>query len=63
MDLVFYDATELSKEFKRLLESQLALLEPEFSWEVVNQVSIHKWLKSYAGPQVEPFQSLAEGIA
>ncbi len=63
VDLVFYDASKLSKEFERLLESQLALLEPDFSWEVVNQATVHTWLKSYAGTQVEPFQSLAEGVA
>ena len=61
--LLFYDATDLSKDFERILESQLALVESEFNWKVVKPSLRPHWLKSYAGTQVEPFQSLAEGIA
>lgn len=63
IDLVFHDATDLSQDLERLLENKLALAAPEFTWEVVNQAAVHRWLTIQAEQRVEPFRSLAEGVA
>lgn len=63
IDVVFYDPSNLSQERERLLERKLALAEPEFAWEVVNQAAVHRWLKSQSAQEMPPFRSLAEGIA
>jgi hypothetical protein len=63
IDLVFYDASKLSPDFERLLEEKLALVEPGFTWEVVNQATVHQWLTQHSGREVKPIQSLTEGVA
>jgi hypothetical protein len=63
VDLVFYDASNLSRELEQLLENQLTAAEPAVRWEVVNQASVHQWLSQSTGTTARPFQSLAEGIA
>lgn len=63
VDLVFYEATDLSQDLERLLERKLTLAAPEFTWEVVNQAAVHRWLNSQTKQRVEPFRSLAEGVA
>ena len=55
--------TTFLKKFEHLLESKLALAEPSFNWEVVNQAGVHRWLKSHATQVGQPFRSLAEGVA
>jgi uncharacterized protein len=63
VDLVFYEASNLSRELEQLLESKLKAAEPAVGWEVVNQASVHQWLSQSTGKTARPFQSLAEGIA
>jgi hypothetical protein len=63
IDLVFHDASDLSSERERLLEKALAQAEPAFRWEAVNQASVHHWLKSQGALEVQPYQTLVEGIA
>ena len=63
IDLVFYEAADLSQDLERLLESKLAVSAPQFKWEAVNQAAVHKWLTSQAKQEAEPFRSLIEGVA
>ena len=63
IDLVFLDEDDISQEFEHLLEGKLALAEPSFNWDVVNQAGVHRWVKSHAARAHQPFQSLAEGVA
>jgi hypothetical protein len=63
VDLVFYEAADLSQDLERTLESKLAQAAPEFKWEVVNQAAVHKWLNPQVKQRVEPFRSLLEGVA
>jgi hypothetical protein len=63
VDLVFYEATDLSQDLERLLENKLGLAAPEFKWEAVNQAAVHSWLNRQARQEAEPFRSLVEGIA
>jgi uncharacterized protein len=63
VDLIFYDAGNLSRELEQLLKSRLAAAVPAVKWEVVNQASVHQWLGQSTGHTARPFQSLAEGIA
>jgi uncharacterized protein len=63
VDLVFYEATDLSKDLEHTLESRLASAAPEFRWEVTNQAAVHKWLNPQAKQATEPFQSLVAGVA
>ena len=63
VDLVFYEATDLSQDLERTLESKLAVAAPEFKWEVVNQAAVHTWLKPQGNQKAEPFRSLVEGVA
>ena len=43
IDLVFFNASDLTPDLERALESRLSLAEPGFNWEVVNQASVHTW--------------------
>lgn len=63
VDIVFYEASNLSRELEQLLERKLAAAEPAVKWEVINQASVHQWLNQSTGKTARPFQSLAEGIA
>ncbi len=63
VDMVFYDASDLSVDLERRLETRLRQIQPEFNWEVVNQAAVHRWLRPAFGQAAKPFQSLAEGIA
>jgi uncharacterized protein len=63
IDLVFYDASNLPQNLELHLEATLAKLEPTFAWEVVNQATVHHWLKSRFAKEVQPFQSLEQGVA
>jgi len=63
VDLVFFDANHLGKDFERFLEIQLSRVEPAFCWECVNQATVHTWLKPSGGKVEVPFLSLEEGIA
>lgn len=63
IDMVFYEATDLSQGLERLLENRLTIAAPQFKWEVVNQAAVHKWLASQSKQAVEPFRSLVDGVA
>lgn len=63
IDVVFFDASNLSQEFERAINDRLTLAEPGFNWEAVNQAGVHRWVQSHATQVGQPFRSLAEGIA
>lgn len=63
VDLVFYDAGDLSQELERQLEQKLSAAEPSVHWEVVNQAAVHRWIDHGSGQPPRPFLSLSEGIA
>jgi hypothetical protein len=63
IDLVFYEATDLSQDLERRLENKLSFAAPEYKWEVVNQAAVHRWLTSQTQQKAEPFRSLVEGVA
>ncbi len=63
IDVVFFDAADLSSQQERLLASQLAQAVPDVAWEVVNQAAVHRWFLQQRGQDVPPLSSLAEGVA
>ena len=64
VDLVFFDPVDVSSELERSLERSLAVAMPAVRWDVVNQASVHRWLRTQAAGQPDrPFGSLEQGVA
>jgi hypothetical protein len=63
IDLVFFDAANLSKERERAIEEALAAELPGVPWDAKNQAAVHLWYEERFGYAVEPLGSTAEGVA
>jgi hypothetical protein len=62
LDVVFYDDGLERLVSEADIQQRLQASMPDYQWEVVNQATVHSWLREQ-GMQVNPFQSLEEGIA
>ena len=63
IDLVFFDAADLSEERERAIEEALAAALPGLPWDAKNQAAVHLWYEERFGYAVEPLGSTAEGVA
>jgi hypothetical protein len=63
LDVIFYDVDAVYPRFEVELMARLQVLLPEVNWDVVNQATVHQWLREHGTADAEPFQSLTQGIA
>lgn len=63
IDLVYFDASDLSAERDVALQRRLASEHPELPWEVTNQAAVHLWFAGHFGYEVEPLPSLEAAVA
>jgi uncharacterized protein len=63
IDLVFFDARDLSKQRDRQVEAMLRAVLPDAPWDAKNQASVHLWYPRKFGYAVEPLRSSADAVA
>ncbi|WP_239690852.1 nucleotidyltransferase family protein [Chromobacterium sphagni] len=63
LDLVYFDAADLSTARDAALQASLAASHPDIPWEVTNQAAVHLWFADHFGYQVPPLLSLEEAVA
>ncbi|RQO53507.1 hypothetical protein DBR47_23810 [Paucibacter sp. KBW04] len=63
VDVVFFDASDLSPEREAALQARLSQCMPTLPWEVSNQARVHLWFESCFGHAVPPLTSLHEAVA
>ena len=63
IDVVHFDAVDLSSERDARLEQGLRATAPSMPWEVTNQAGVHLWFERHFGHAVEPLASLADAVA
>jgi uncharacterized protein len=63
VDVVFFDAGDLSRELDAAAEERLRALRPDATWDAKNQAAVHTWFARRFGTEVEPFFSVADGVA
>ena len=63
VDVVYFDAADLSTGRDAALQRRLAQSHPGVAWEVTNQAGVHCWYEQHFGQAVAPLTSMAEGVA
>ncbi|AUH52733.1 hypothetical protein CXB49_19025 [Chromobacterium sp. ATCC 53434] len=63
IDLVYFDAEDLSPDREAALQRRLASEAPDLPWEVTNQAAVHLWFAGHFGYAVEPLPSLEAAVA
>ena len=64
IDVVFFDPTDLTREYDRRATTRLEALRPGLPWEAHNQAAVHTWYADrFGGDQVPPFHSITEAVA
>ena len=63
VDVVFFDASDLSPELEQRAEAELAAREPSVKWDVKNQARVHLWFEDRFGTPAEPLHSASDGVA
>jgi len=63
IDLVFFDASDLSEERDRQVEALLTAALPDAAWDAKNQAAVHLWYPRRFGYGVEPLRSSADAVA
>jgi hypothetical protein len=63
IDLVFFDASDLSEERDRQVEVFLRAALPQANWDAKNQAAVHLWYPRRFGYAVEPLRSSADAVA
>ncbi|WP_434630795.1 nucleotidyltransferase family protein [Chromobacterium sp. CV08] len=63
IDLVYFDAEDLSPDREAALQRRLASACPGLPWEVTNQAAVHLWFAGHFGYAVEPLPSLEAAVA
>jgi len=62
VDVIFFDANDLSPERDRAVQEQLAALQADIAWEATNQAAVHLWYEEVFGFPVPPFHSSEEAV-
>ncbi|MEO8458462.1 MAG: nucleotidyltransferase family protein [Chloroflexota bacterium] len=62
VDVVFFDADDLSRERDAAAEERLRTLRPDVEWDGKNQAAVHTWFAARFGTEVEPLMSVADGV-
>jgi hypothetical protein len=63
VDVVYFDANDLTPAAEQILQRQLLELCPDVPWEVTNQAAVHLWFADVLGYPVQPLLSLEQAIA
>lgn len=63
IDVIFFDANDLSPEREFQVEEELAARLPGAPWEARNQAAVHVWFPAKFGYEVEPLNSSAAAVA
>jgi hypothetical protein len=64
IDVVFYDADDLSGDRDRRATEGLKARRPGLPWEACNQAAVHTWYaEHFGGAAVPPLRSIAEAVA
>lgn len=63
IDLVYFDASDLSAERDIALQRRLASEHPDLPWEVTNQAVVHLWFGGHFGYEVASLPSLEAAVA
>jgi hypothetical protein len=63
IDVVYFDAVDLSPSTEKRLQAALEAAVPDVPWEVTNQAAVHLWFEGYFGHAVQPLRSLEEAVA
>lgn len=64
VDVVFFDAEDLSEEYEEEIRLKLRAEMPDVPWTVVNQARVHLWYERRFGvPLPRPYTSVEDGIA
>lgn len=63
IDVVYFDAGDLSAEAERAHAARLLALEPSLPWEVANQARVHLWYGQHFGFEVAPLGSLYDAVS
>jgi hypothetical protein len=63
VDVVFFDAADLSAERERQAEDALRAADPSVKWDVKNQARVHLWFEQRFGCPAGPLGSAYEGVA
>jgi uncharacterized protein len=62
VDLVFFDAADLSPEREEAVAERLRAVAPDLPWDVKNQAAVHLWYPAKFGYEVEPLRSSADAV-
>ena len=62
VDLVFFDAGDLSREREDAVAERLRAVAPDVPWDVKNQAAVHLWYPAKFGYEVEPLRSSAAAV-
>jgi hypothetical protein len=63
VDVIFFDATDLSPARDQAVQDQLIKRLPGVNWEATNQAAVHLWYEDLFGFPVPPFHSSEEAVA
>lgn len=63
VDLVYFDADDISGEQGKRAAIALSEMAPELEWDVVNQAEVHLWYECDFGHAIEPYESVEGAIA
>jgi hypothetical protein len=63
VDVVFFDAVDLTHERETRAEGTLAAAMPAVTWDVTNQARVHLWFEERFGAPAAPLTSTVDGIA
>jgi hypothetical protein len=63
IDLIFFDADDLSEQRERAVQARLSAELARVPWDVKNQAAVHLWYPKRFGLAVEPLSSSADAVA
>jgi uncharacterized protein len=63
VDFAYFDASDLSSDSERALQTRLQRECPGEPWEVTNQAAVHLWFERHFGHGVAPLPSLEAAVA
>jgi hypothetical protein len=63
VDVVYFDANDLSAEPEAAAEARLQAARPDLQWDVTNEARVHLWYEDRFGAPFPPVSSIAEAVA
>jgi hypothetical protein len=63
VDVVYFDADDLSAETENSAELRLQTVRPDLKWDVKNEARVHLWYEERFGVPFPPIASIAEAAA